>query len=757
MDKLSRKKHVLPIISLLLACVVLYANTFPNEFVTGDDTRLISDNRYIQRIKNIPLFFTPHYWNHLHPFKGERQYRPVRTTTFAFDYLFWGKTPIGYHLTNLLLHAGNVVLVYWMVLFLAGVAKSGQQQIDAGDDPDFVLPFLTALFFAAHPVHTEAIAFIKNRSELLACLFLVLSFLFFAFQTTPGKRRGAAQRSRWQPLFFPAALICFVLALFSKETAITLPALLILYAVCFLGGWPRFRAIIKTVPFWGVVLLFFWIRQGALVSAQQHNALTYISHWQYVSAVFQTFGYYFYLLLFPANLNVDHLFRLPSDWYELIVLLPFVAVLLTGMLVRVLYRRRQRIACFGLIWVLLVLLPVSNLVFLPARPIAEQRLYLPSLGFCLLMSLAFRGFVTGDKLLARRNAPILLIITAVLIFYSFQTIQRNRDWRDSWTMYLKLSDQAPHSARAQLGLGDALLGKGRPDEAINHYYKALCLKPNYKPAYNALGLALTAAGRSLEALSRYEEALKIDPADGDVHCNLGNLLVQKMDLDEAIAHYRLALAAQPDDPEIYYNLAVALAKQGKPEEAVQHYRQALTLCPDFPEALYNLGVLLAMRGRLDEAADNFNAALRLAPKHAGALRSLGMIAARKGFIQEAIQNYTAALAIEPNDAAAHLGLGIVLVGKGHTAEALKHYRLAVQYQPDYADAHYNLGMALAGKGLLAEASEHFESVIRINPDDAAAYNRLGDVYARMGDSDKADKYYDRAAGLHAQKEGDGRK
>lgn len=710
MDKLSRKTQALQITGLLLACVLLFANTFSNEFVTGDDTRLINDNRYIRSSKNIPLFFTPYYWNALHPFKGERQYRPIRTTTFALDYFFWQDDPVGYHLTNLLLHTGNVVLVYCLVLLLIGVARPDRQSMDSMPAPlsgytcapEVMLPFLTALFFAAHPVHAEAITFVKNRSELLAGLFFLSSLLIFVRYISPTAARGAGQNGTRsfirRGLDLPAALVCFVLALGSKEMAITLPSVLILYAICFLPGPARWKAILKTIPFWGVAGLFLGMRYVVFDATASSVATFPDSPWQSGLTVLQTFGYYFYLLLFPVKLHVNHLFRLPLTIWEPSVFFSAMASVSLGMLALMLFKRTRRLPCFGLGWLLLTLLPASNLVYLSFRPIAEQRLYLPSIGFCLLLALAFRGLcATGAGFLSRK-ITLVLLVAMIFMFYSVQTIRRNYDWRDSLTFYSQLVDRFPQNPRAHLGLGDALMSKNRFDEAINQYYYALQLDPDYS----------------------------------NCHCNLANALMMEGFVGEAIRYYFIGLSLQPDDPELHYNLAVALTEQGRFNEAMQHYRQALKIFPDFSEALYNLGVLLAMNENLDEATDSFNAVLRLAPDNADAYRSLGMIAAKRDHFQEAIEYYNASLAIDANNAGSHFGLGIALAGSGHAEEAIVHYRLALKHQPDYADAHYNLGLALAEIGLLREAADHLEAAIRGVPGDTAAASCLTDIYKQLG-------------------------
>ena len=158
-----RDKGYGALVLLVVVCAALFANTFGNPFI-WDEQGLVIDNNYIKSLKHIPFLFSPGYWNN-HSTGTKGQYRPLRTLTFSLDYSLWGLNPKGYHLTNLLIHTLNVILIYFLILLLPGSNRG--------------LSFLCALFFAAHPIHTESITWIKNRSDLLSLFFFILSFHLF--------------------------------------------------------------------------------------------------------------------------------------------------------------------------------------------------------------------------------------------------------------------------------------------------------------------------------------------------------------------------------------------------------------------------------------------------------------------------------------------------------------------------------------------------------------------------------------------------
>ncbi len=209
-------------------------------------------------------------------------------------------------------------------------------------------------------------------------------------------------------------------------------------------------------------------------------------------------------------------------------------------------------------------------------------------------------------------------------------------------------------------------------------------------AHNNLGIALAARGRIDEAMAHYQKALEIKPDYAEAHNNLGVALAGRGRIDEAIAHYRKALEIKPDYAEAHNNLGVALAGRGRIDEAMAHYQKALEIKPDYAEAHNNLGIALAGRGRIDEAIAHYRKALEIKPDYAEAHYNLGIALAGRGRIDEAMAHYQKALEIKPDYAEAHYNLGIALAGRGRIDEAIAHYQKALEIKPDYAKALNNL-------------------------------------------------------------------
>ena len=232
-----KNKHILPIIVLIVISAAIFSNTLKNSFM-WDDKSVIVKGRYVKDIKNIPFFFTPAYWRDCFLAKSREfvhgmdiGYRPIVMTSFALDFFIWQFDPFGYHLTNLFLHIFNVILIYFLIYRLGETTRR-----------KLLLAFLAALFFASHPIHTESVSWIKNRSDLFSLMFFLASFLFFIKHRLKDK---AASRLG----FYAGSALFFVLALFSKAIAVTLPLILVLYVICFLPKGHTFFYIIRPLSY----------------------------------------------------------------------------------------------------------------------------------------------------------------------------------------------------------------------------------------------------------------------------------------------------------------------------------------------------------------------------------------------------------------------------------------------------------------------------------------------------------------------------
>ncbi|MGD1083257.1 MAG: tetratricopeptide repeat protein [Verrucomicrobiota bacterium] len=292
--------------------------------------------------------------------------------------------------------------------------------------------------------------------------------------------------------------------------------------------------------------------------------------------------------------------------------------------------------------------------------------------------------------------------------------------------------------------GNALLQKGKVEDAISQYQMALQSKPDHADAHNNLGAALLQKGRLDEAIAQFQQAAQLNPRLAAAYYDLGNALQQKGGLDEAISQYQKALQIKPDYAHAHNNLGTALLQKGRGDDAISQYQMALQIEPDYAEAHDNLGAAFARMGRVEEAIAQFQKALQIEPDYAEAHDHLGSALVRMGRVEEAIAQFQKALQIKPDYADAHNNLGAALLQQGAVDQAIAHFQAALQFQPDLEDAHYNLGVALSGKGNLEEAIAQFRRALEMKPDDWEALLKLGDALLNSGKLEEAIVSYQRA-------------
>ncbi|RMF85839.1 MAG: phospholipid carrier-dependent glycosyltransferase, partial [Nitrospinota bacterium] len=368
---------------ILLSCLN-YLNALSGPFL-WDDRPLILENAFLRTPQPLYTAFTTDYWSFASTRKTSGYYRPLLLLSYRLDTFFWGFRPFGFHLTNLLLHTLNAVLVYWLACHLLPSARSA---------------WLAALFFAAHPIHTESVSWISGRTDLIVTLFLLAAFLsFLSLQRGQGRGKG---------LFLSLLLFCFALALLAKENALVFPLLLLGYRWFFPSQEKRYTLGYAVGGSVTLIILYLGLR-FALVGSPVLAASNVPFTIRLLTAP-KLFVIYLKLLLLPVGLHIQrdilltplsHLFTLEALLYLLLTLLVLLAACVL--------RKRFPLAVFAFFWIGVTLLPVLNL--LPLRQVlAERFLYLPSVGFSLL--LAFLLFYPLEKGLVK---PAVALGCALLI------------------------------------------------------------------------------------------------------------------------------------------------------------------------------------------------------------------------------------------------------------------------------------------------------------------------------------------------------
>ena len=603
---------------------------------------------------------------------------PLSWLSFMLDAQLFGRGPIGPHLTNLLLHVANGILLF---LLLRGL--TGSQWRSA----------LVAALFALHPLHVESVAWVAERKGVLSTFFGLLALLAYLRFANSGTRG-----SKLDLRAYGLALLFFALGLLSKPVLVTLP-----FAMLLLDYWPlrRFaplpgdpqpvgipRLLLEKVPFLVLALgvaaanVLVHRKSGAMatlaampIPARIENAL--VAHARYLG---QT--------LWPMNLTFPYLH--PGHWPAASVVLGLVVVAGLGLAAVWLGRRRPYLLV-GWGWFLVMLVPVIGLVQSGSQSMADRYTYVPSIGLFLML-------VWGlGEMLERWRLPKPAIACAALLMLlalSFRSADQLRYWQSSEALFRHAIETTTHNYVAYDALGTALDDQGKFEEALALFSESVRLQPHYAAAQYDLGTALMRKGKPEEALRHLTAALKEDPKFALAHINLGKLLLEQGKLDEAADHFSQAVRLTPDDPEAQYNLGTLLVMQAKLELGIACFLEALRLRPDYGEAHSNLGIALMRQGKLGEGADHLAAASRLNPNNPEAHHNLGLALLELNRPREAAEQFADALRLNPDAPGAHYHLALALVRQDKPKEALPHAQKA-----------RDLALAAGQSALAAKAEE----------------------------------------------------
>ena len=531
------KRTLFGVVFVVWAGAVTFGNTLSYGFV-WDDHFLIGDSYFVRHWSAVPTIFASHFWAGHADWK--MYYRPLINITYLVEYHLWGLRPLGYHLTNIVLHLAVCLLVFWLCSMLLG---------------DWLLSFLAALLFAVHPVHSQSVSFVSGRTDLVCTLFFLLALALYHRWRASG---------RWST--YAGAATAFLLALLSKEIAVALPFVLVVYE----WVWPRTpggrpflaRAVRGVGPLLaglGVFLIFrifvisdvLLTRPGPFLAEALPRLLTTL----------RLASWYAWVTILPFPVSPSQSAQIVTSFTNLTFLIA-VAGLVPLLAATVAAAIWSRVILFFIAWFWITLGPSVALNLLPGSVpiVADRFLYLPSVGVSILLAMAIRrliGEVQDIESEQVRTAPTLVFASLVVVFATL-TIWRNEYWKDDLRLYYRMEDTDPQSLMAVVNLGLMHLSRLEAQEATVDFEKALALAPNNARVLVGYGLLKAETGHPDEGLQDALRGLGYEPKEGSLHALVGRIYVIKGDYDRASAHYQEATRLQPHIPGNYFVLAYAL-------------------------------------------------------------------------------------------------------------------------------------------------------------------------------------------------------
>ena len=579
-----------------LICVVLTLATFiafepvrHNEFVQYDDHTYVTENPHVTggiTHQSVTWAFTTPYACNWHP---------LTWLSHMLDCELFGLNPVGHHLTNLLFHIANSLLLFWLLKRMTEAVWRS---------------FFVAAVFALHPLHVESVAWAAERKDVLSGFFWLLTM---AAYVEYGRRPGIVK--------YLLVTLSFCLGLMAKPMLVTLPFVLLV-----LDYWPlrRFqwqhqikgkvppksqsagsgghvtsvwRLLGEKVPLFVLAafscVITYLVQQSAGVMEFGSDIPLHLRTMNALSSYVS----YIVKMLYPSGLAV--LYPYPDTiwfWQSIVCFL-----LLGGVSAAVVCcGGRRRYLVTGWLWYLGTLVPVIGLVQVGGQSMADRYTYLPSIGFFIIVAWA------GSELLVkwrRWKIPMAVSVGLLLLILLLCTRRQVRYWRNSSTLFEHTLAVTENNFVIHNNFGNELLSKGRIDDAIKHYNKSLQINPQYCIAEKNIGVALVRQGKFEEGIRYLEKVLRVKPNWAEAYNSLGLAYARQGRYDLAVQNFEQSLKFKVDYADAHYNAALARAKQERYDDAVRHFEAALQIKPNWSEARNELGGVYYLQGKYEMAIE----------------------------------------------------------------------------------------------------------------------------------------------------------
>jgi tetratricopeptide (TPR) repeat protein len=594
-------QNFLVFISILLVGMVtffVFSPTLGNDFTNWDDNEYVTNNPDITGFstKNIVKVFSTIYVGN---------YQPLTLLSYMADFSISGLNATTFHLTNLLLHCANSILVF---LLLAAFVKNPLASL------------LGALLFALHPLRVESVAWIAERKDVLTAFFYFLSLLTYAYYVKTGRRH-----------LFVVSGSAMILSFLAKPMAVTLPVVMLLFD--YLLRRPMQRSIIvEKLPLFILSILFATITILTQHSAGAIQEFPNLSLFQRICVPFYATAFYTIKTFVPINLCA--LYFQPQQPTAAFKLILMISPIFTAIIATLSYiNRNNRALLFGLLFFVVSMLPVIQIIPIGGTIVADRYTYISSVGFCFLAAVAVSWLLKTFQIYGK----IILITVAVSIVavYGFIAYNRCGIWKNSLTLWNDVIVKFPNPT-AYLNRGTIFNASGNYPMAIQDFSQVIAIKPDDAMAYNNKGAALLAwakmrndsSGMDL-AVAEFTKALSIDHKLLHAWFNRANVYFSRKNYAAALADYDSAVAIAPFTAQAYFNRGVFLRETQNFGAAIADFSSAIQCAPTRTAAINERGITFITIGKYDEAINDFKQSLLLDPTDRDALQCLNYLTSIK--------------------------------------------------------------------------------------------------------------------------------
>ena len=568
---------------LIVGILIVYWPVQHFEFINYDDDIYVTENMHVRsgitRESVIWAFTTYHTGN----------WHPLTWLSLMFDYELYQLNPGGYHWTNVLFHIASTLFLFLALNRMTGaIWRSG---------------FVAALF-ALHPLHVESVAWVAERKDALSTLFWMLTMYTYVFYV---ERPGI-----WK---YALLLVCFSFGLMAKPMLVTLPFVLLLLDFWPLGRFPfspedghsyfqknevwdhrislrsstLSRLMLEKIPLVIPSILCSIITLLAQQSGESVATLQRLSFMERIANAFVSYSNYILKMFWPTALAV--FYPHPGTWpvwhvaESVSLLVGITALVIWGV-------RRHPYLAVGWLWYLGTLIPVIGLIQVGSQAMADRYTYIPLIGLFIMIA-----WGVPDIMRQWRHKRYILLISSgfVLVSLMICSWMQVKLWENGISLFQNAVNSTENTSITYNNLGNALLLKGRTEEAIIQYHKVIQLQPNHPEVYNNLGYILSLRGKANEAIIQYNKALQLKPRFAKAHFNIGSAYSELGHFEEAAFHYSEAIRIKPDFAEAYNNLGIVYAHQGNFNKAILNFQKALIILPNYDSAYKNLRIAMQQK------------------------------------------------------------------------------------------------------------------------------------------------------------------
>ncbi|HAX62177.1 MAG TPA: hypothetical protein DCX95_06480 [Elusimicrobia bacterium] len=596
------KKTSIYLIVLFFISSGVYFNSVFNKFAF-DDVHIVENNPLVKKpLSFVGLFFKSEYGAQT-DFAGVKIYRPLVMVSYLLTNVFFGNEPFWHHLGNVILQTVNVLIVFFLCRqLLVFFYKKDDFETEA---------FLCGLFFAVHPVHAEVVAGIVGRSEILAGLFCFVSFLFFvkhAEQTRNKNTELTPNKNLIPNLYYLIAILCFFLALLSKENSAALLGLIFFYEIFFNKKLSK-----SIIGFLGIFILWLIIKYfaiGGIFTGSERYFKEGLS--VRVFTMSKALVFYIKLMFVPYPLNPDwglsDVISVSQTFFEPFVILSFIILTAVFFLA---YKniKTNPVFSFSILWFFAFLFPVSNIIPI-GDFIAERFLYIPSFGFCLF---------AGD--LIHRNKKLLKIAPFILVIFSFITVKQNTIWKNNMSLWSYTTEKFPKNWRAFWELGKCYRTEKNADETIKYFKKSISLRETDLVLYD-LAVELRKKGDCPSAIASLNKLIGIDGKNAKAYLERAKCYGNTGDYKAAVSDFQTAALLSPKDDNIFYETGRFYILRGDLSSAKNNFEKAVQLNGKNANAFVGLGVCFYQIKNFQKAKNYFSEALKIDPKNTEAMYNL---------------------------------------------------------------------------------------------------------------------------------------